>query len=79
MTQYSNIVNVKLQELGTTLGLNQNDINKAKKTTRSILTMFIIAGILTLIGKIITSQLDAVGLYYVGVSIRDFGILTRFF
>lgn len=79
MTQYSNIVNVKLQELGTTLGLDQNDINKAKKTTRSILTMFIIAGILTLIGKIITSQLDAVGLYYVGVSIRDFGILTRFF
>jgi hypothetical protein len=27
----------------------------------------------------VTSQLDAVGLYYTGVSIKDFGLLSRFF
>jgi hypothetical protein len=72
-------INTKLQELGQTLNLNDSDITNAKRTARSMLGMAIAAAIIILIGKIAITQLDAVGLYYTGVSIKDFGLLSRFF
>jgi hypothetical protein len=68
-----------LQQMGQTLGLTDNDITNAKRTARSMLGVTLAAIVVIIIGKIITSQLDAVGLYYTGVSIKDFGLLSRFF
>jgi hypothetical protein len=68
-----------LQQMGQTLGLTDNDITNAKRTARSMLGITLAAIVVIIIGKIITSQLDAVGLYYTGVSIKDFGLLSRFF
>lgn len=79
MIQYSNEIGTKLQELGETIGLEPNDIQRAKRTMRSMLSMLVITGIVALLGKIITSQLDPSGLYYLVVSIKDFGMLSRFF
>jgi hypothetical protein len=72
-------INTTLQELGHTLGLNDNDIINAKRTAKSILSIAIAASIIVIIGKITITQLDAIGNYYTGVSIRDFGLLSRFF
>ena len=68
-----------LQHMGQTLGLSDRDIINAKRTARSMLSITIAAAVVIIIGKIVTSQLDAVGLYYTGVSIKDFGLLSRFF
>ena len=65
--------------MGHTLGLSDSDIHNAKRTARSMLGITIAAAVVILIGKIATSQLDTVGLYYTGVSIKDFGLLSRFF
>jgi hypothetical protein len=69
----------RLQHMGQTLGLSDRDIANAKRTARSMLGITIAAAIVIIIGKIVTSQLDAIGLYYTGVSIKDFGLLSRFF
>jgi hypothetical protein len=71
--------NTTLQQMGQTLGLTDNDIDRAKRTARSILGMTIAATLVLIIGKIALSQLDTVGLYYIGVSIKDFSLLSRFF
>ena len=68
-----------LQHMGQTLGLSDRDIANAKRTARSMLGITIAAALVIIIGKIVTSQLDAIGLYYTGVSIKDFGLLSRFF
>ena len=68
-----------LQHMGQTLGLTDRDITNAKRTARSMLGITIAAAVVIIIGKIVTSQLDAIGLYYTGVSIKDFGLLSRFF
>lgn len=68
-----------LQYMGQTLGLSDRDITNAKRTAQSMLGITIAAAVVIIIGKIVTSQLDAVGLYYTGVSIKDFGLLSRFF
>jgi hypothetical protein len=72
-------LNTKLQQMGQMLGLEDNEIDNAKRTAKSMLSIAIAAAIVILIGKIATTQLDAVGLYYTGVSIKDFGLLSRFF
>jgi len=72
-------IHTKLQQMGKMLGLDDSDINNAKRTAVSTLSIAIAAAVVILIGKIVTSQLDAVGLYYTGVSIKDFGLLSRFF
>ena len=72
-------IHTKLQQMGQMLGLDDSDINNAKRTAVSTLCIAIAAAVVILIGKIVTSQLDAVGLYYTGVSIKDFGLLSRFF
>ena len=68
-----------LQHMGQTLGLTDSDITNAKRTAGSMLGITIAAAVVILIGKIVTSQLDAVGSYYTGVCIKDFGLLSRFF
>ncbi|MBN1280571.1 MAG: hypothetical protein JXA00_02880 [Candidatus Thermoplasmatota archaeon] len=69
----------KLHDLGHTLGLNDTDIANAKQTACSMLSVALAATLVIIIGKFATTQLDAVGLYYTGVSIKDFGLLSRFF
>lgn len=72
-------LNATLQRMGQTLGLDDSDIASAKRTARSMLGIAIAAAVVILIGKIATTQLDAVGQYYTGVCIKDFGLLSRFF
>ena len=68
-----------LQKMGQTLEITDQDIAQATRTARSMLGVTIAAAIVLFIGKIVTTQLDAIGLYYIGVSISDFGLLSRFF
>jgi hypothetical protein len=72
-------LNTTLQHMGQTLGLDDSDIANAKRTAISMLSIAIAATIAILIGRITTTQLDAVGQYYTGVCIKDFGLLSRFF
>lgn len=65
--------------MGQTLGLTDTDIANAKRTATSALGLAIAAAVVIIIGKIVTSQYDAIGQYYTGVSIKDFGLLGRFF
>ena len=67
----------KLYDLGHNIGLNHSEVDNAKKTAKTIIGICVIAGIFALIG-IFTSRLDAVGLWYSGVSIKDFGMLNNF-
>jgi len=71
-------INKKLYELGKTIGLEEIEINHAKRTAKTIVSVCIIAGIFGLIG-FFSSRLDAVGLWYVGVSIKDFNLFSNFF
>jgi hypothetical protein len=72
-------INNKLQQLGQTLGLNDNEISSAKRTATNMLTIAIAAAIVMLIGRIALKQLDAIGMFYTGVSIKDFGLLSRLY
>jgi hypothetical protein len=72
-------VNQKLLELGCRIGLDEVDIRRAKITISSMLGMAIAAGFVIIIGKFGLNQMDALGLYYTAVSVKDFGILNRFF
>lgn len=67
-------INTKLQELGQTLGLEETDIMKAKRTTKNIVTMALFVGAFMLLGNLMMPGGPA-GLYYTGVSIKDFKIL----
>ena len=79
MNQKKKQLTTTLQKIGQKLEMTDQDVALATKTARSMIGMTIAAAIVLLIGKIITTQLDAIGLYYVGVSISDFGLLSRFF
>jgi hypothetical protein len=57
-----------LQHMGQTLGLTDTDIANAKRTATSALGLAIAAAVVIIIGQ-----------YYTGVSIKDFGLLGRFF
>jgi hypothetical protein len=68
----------KFYEIGNMISLDANEVNKSKRTAKTILSMCIIAGIFGLIG-FLSSRIDSVGLWYGGVSIKDFFIFYRFF
>lgn len=72
-------INRKLQELGYSIGLNDSDINRAKNTFTSMLGIAIAAAVVIFIGRFTVTRLEALGLYYTAVSIKDFGLLNRFF
>ena len=77
MRDQSNI-NAKLYELGNKVGLEASEINSAKKTVFTVIGMCIVAGTFALVGMY-SSNLEAVGLLYTGVSIKDFSLFSRFF
>lgn len=68
----------RLYKLGKIVGLEASEIDSAKVTIKSKIFTLIIVGIFSLIG-IFSSRLDAVGLWYIAVSIKDFGLLSSFF
>jgi len=72
-------INTKLQKLGKTLGLEDSDIIRAKINIRSALCVAVLSAAVLAIGMVTVIQLDGIGLYYTGVSIRDFGLFSRFF
>ena len=67
-------INTKLLEFGKILGLEENEVMRAKRTARNIATMIIVASIFILLGHRMM-QSGPVGLYYTGVSIKDFQML----
>ncbi|MFW6119960.1 MAG: hypothetical protein ACOC80_03545 [Petrotogales bacterium] len=68
----------KLYEFGKTIGLEASEIEQAKRTAKTIMSMCIMAGIFALIG-IFSSRFGPVGLWYGGASINDFNPFGRFF
>jgi len=72
------ITNEKLVELGRKVGLEESDINYARKTIASMIGIFVVAVIFAFIGTY-SNQLDSIGLWYTGVSVKDFSLLSRFF
>lgn len=67
-------VNIKLIQLGENLGINQTEAVKAKRTIINIATLALFTGAILLLGQFIMTGGPA-GLYYTGVSIKDFKIL----
>ena len=68
---------IKLYEFGKMIGLEESEIDQAKRMTKTIVYMCIMADVLTLIG-IFSSRLVTVGAWYAGASIKDFFIFSRF-
>ena len=68
----------KLYEFGKTIGLEENEIDNAKRMARTVVSMCIIAGIFALVG-IFSTRLEAVGMWYGGVSIKDFYLFSGYF
>ncbi|KYK20311.1 hypothetical protein AYK24_03890 [Thermoplasmatales archaeon SG8-52-4] len=71
-------INNKLQELGKTLGLNEVDTMRAKRTTKNIITMALATGAFILLGNLMMPG-GPVGAYYAGVSFKDFQLLFGWF
>lgn len=71
-------INNKLQELGKTLGLDEVDTLRAKRTTKNIITMALATGVFILLGNLMMPG-GPVGAYYAGVSFKDFQILFGWF
>jgi len=78
MNRNSTKIRGKLYEFGKTIGLEESEIDHAKRMMKPMLSMLIMAGIFALIG-IFSSRLEAVGQWYGGASIKDFQIFSRFF
>ena len=70
-------IKTKLYELGNIVGLKESEVDNAKKTAKTVISICILAGVFALIG-LFSSRLDSIGLWYVGVSIKDFGTLSNF-
>jgi hypothetical protein len=67
-------INTKLTKLGQTLGLDKTDTLRAKRTTKNIVTLALFTGAFMLLGHLMMPS-GPVGLYYTGVSTKDFQIL----
>jgi len=67
-------IDTKLTKLGQTLGLDKADTLRAKRTTKNIVTLALFTGAFMLLGHFMMPGGPA-GLYYTGVSIKDFQIL----
>jgi hypothetical protein len=67
-------VNIRLIQLGKNLGISQTEAVKAKRTIINITTLALLTGTILLLGQFIMTGGPA-GLYYTGVSIKDFKIL----
>lgn len=78
MKRSSTEIKAKLHELGKTIGLEESEIDHAKRTAKTLVGMCLIVGFFALIG-IFSSRLEAVGAWYTGVSIKDFQIDFNYF
>ena len=68
----------QLYKFGKIVGLEKVEIDRAKKTLMNKIPLGVIVGVFTFIG-FFSSRLEAIGLWYVGASIRDFGLFNNFF
>ena len=68
----------QLYRLGKNVGLKKDEIDRAKKTAMSKIPLAVITGVFAFIG-FFSSRLDAIGLWYVAASFRDFGLFNNFF
>jgi len=64
----------KLEHLGQAIGLDTEEVARAKRSARNIIVMAIVAGAFITFGNILMPGGPA-GQYYSGVSIKDFGHL----
>jgi len=71
-------VRTQLYRLGKTVGLEKDEIDRAKKTVMSKIPLGVIVGVFAFIG-FFSSRLQTIGTWYVGASIRDFGLFGNFF
>jgi hypothetical protein len=67
-------INNTLKELGRTVGLSEIESLQAKRNTKNIIALAIVTGFFVLLGHILMPG-GPVGLYYTGVSIKDFQVL----
>ncbi len=70
---------IKLKQLGQKLNLNDSDIAMAKITIGAMIGTFVIVVLTTLIRRILCSQLDPSGLWYLVTPEINSGLLGRFF
>jgi len=71
-------VRTQLYRLGKTVGLEKDEIDRAKKTVMSRIPLGVIVGVFAFIG-FFSSRLEAIGLWYISASFRDFGLFNNFF
>lgn len=74
MNEKGKQMDVKLQQLGQTLGLSSIDVVQAKRTTKNVVTTAVLTAVFLLLGHLLMPG-GPVGLYYTGASIKDFQIL----
>ena len=71
MGRYGSKIDAKLYELGKMIGLETSEIDHAKRTVKTLLSMYIVAGIVILIG-ITSNNLNPGPLWYGAISVNDF-------
>ena len=67
-------LDAKLREFGNTLGLEETDVTRAKRTAKNVITMALLTAAFAVFGQIMMPGGPS-GLYYTGASIKDFQIL----
>jgi len=72
-------IDSKLNQLGQMLDLRTNDVAMAKLRLQTMIGMLIITGIVTLLSRLLCTQLDPSGLYYLVPQQSSHGLLSRFF
>jgi len=74
MNEKKKKIDAKLKKLGSLLGLDGTETLQAKRTMKNVITMALFAGVFMLLGSIMMPGGPA-GLYYTGISIKDFRML----
>ena len=74
MNKKTKKINTKLTKLGEMLGLDEIQVLKGKRTARNIISLALLTGVFLLLGHLIMPGGQS-GLYYTGVSIKDFKLL----
>lgn len=67
-------LDAKLREFGHTLGMEEVDVTRAKRTAKNVVAMALLTVALTVFGQIMMPGGPS-GMYYSGASIKDFQIL----
>ena len=80
MKKNSNKINARLYALGKKVGLEVDEIYKAKRTIKNLVCLLIAAGILFFIGLFMVNRMDHyLGLWYMPPSIKDFSFFRGLF